>query len=103
MLYDCIKARKREKIRNRYNEAPHLTKDTNGKATTSQLDITNESHCGVYEIQEARVILKPKQPGNLTLALHSNVIVVIRNLCSRLHTISVSKMHTSKRSSHDER
>ena len=28
---------------NRYNQAPHLTQDTNGKTTTSQLDITNES------------------------------------------------------------
>ena len=35
--------RKREKIRNRYNHAPHLTQDTNGKLTTSQEDITNES------------------------------------------------------------
>ena len=26
-----------------YNQAPHLTQDTNGKVTTSQLDITNES------------------------------------------------------------
>ena len=35
--------RKRAKIRNRYNQAPYLTQDTNGKVTTSQLDITNES------------------------------------------------------------
>ena len=35
--------RKRSKIWNRYNQAPHLTKDTNRKMTTSQLDITNES------------------------------------------------------------
>ena len=28
---------------NRYNQAPHLAQDTNGKMTTSQLDITNES------------------------------------------------------------
>ena len=27
---------------NQYNQAPHLTKDTNGKVTTSQLDVTNE-------------------------------------------------------------
>ena len=27
----------------RYNQAPHLTQDTNRKVTTSQLDITNES------------------------------------------------------------
>ena len=38
-----FKVRKRAKIRNRYNQAPHLTQDTNGKMTTSQLDITNES------------------------------------------------------------
>ena len=31
------------KIRNRYNQAPHLTQDTNGKVTNSQLDTTNES------------------------------------------------------------
>ena len=38
-----IKVRKKAKIRNRYNQAPHLTQDTNGKVTTSQLDIINES------------------------------------------------------------
>ena len=38
-----MKVRKRAKIRNRYNQAPHLTQDTNVKETTSQLDITNES------------------------------------------------------------
>ena len=37
------KVRKRAKNRNRYNQAPQLTQDTNGKVTTSQLDITNES------------------------------------------------------------
>ena len=31
------------KIRNRYNQVPHLTQDTNGKVTNSQLDTTNES------------------------------------------------------------
>ena len=30
-------------LSNRYNQAPHLTQDTNGKLTTSQLDFTNES------------------------------------------------------------
>ena len=38
-----IKVRKKAKIRNRYNQAPHLTQDTNGKVTMFQLDITNES------------------------------------------------------------
>ena len=31
------------KIRNRYNQVPHLTQDTNGKVTNSQLDTINES------------------------------------------------------------
>ena len=39
----CSYSKKRPKIRNRYNQAPHLTQDTNGKMTTLQLDITNES------------------------------------------------------------
>ena len=38
-----MKVRKRAKIRNRYNQATHLTQDINGKVKTSQLDITNES------------------------------------------------------------
>ena len=37
-----LKVRKRAKIRNRYNQAPHLTQDTYGKVK-SQLDIRNES------------------------------------------------------------
>ena len=37
------KVRKKAKIRNRYNHALHLTQDTDGKVTTSQLGITNES------------------------------------------------------------
>ena len=31
------------KIRNRYNQVPHLTPDTNGKVAKSQLDVINES------------------------------------------------------------
>ena len=42
-IFLIIIVKKRAKIRNRYNQAPHLTQDTNVKLTTSQLDITNES------------------------------------------------------------
>ena len=31
------------KIRNRYNQVPHLTQDTNGKVTNSQFDTTDKS------------------------------------------------------------
>ena len=36
------KVRKGAKIRNRYNQVPHLTRDTNGKVTNSQKDTANE-------------------------------------------------------------
>ena len=38
-----FKVKKGAKIRNRYNQVPHLTQDTNEKVTNSQLDTTNES------------------------------------------------------------
>ena len=38
-----IQVSKGAKIRNRYNQVPHLTQDTNGKVTNSQLDTTYES------------------------------------------------------------
>ena len=38
------KVGKGAKIRNRYNEVPHLTQDTNGKVTDSQLDTTHEKY-----------------------------------------------------------
>ena len=37
------KVSKGAKIRNRYNQVPHQTQDTNGKVTNSKLDTTNES------------------------------------------------------------
>ena len=43
LLHFDKKVSKGAKIRNRYNQVPHLTQDTNGKVTNSQLDTTNES------------------------------------------------------------
>ena len=43
LVQDRIKVSKGAKIRNRYNQAPHLTQDNNWKVTNSQLDTTNES------------------------------------------------------------
>ena len=37
------KVSKGAKIRNRYNQVPHLTQNTNGKVTNSQLDTTKGS------------------------------------------------------------
>ena len=36
--WSLVKVIKRANIRNRYHQAPHLTKDTNGKVTNSQLE-----------------------------------------------------------------
>ena len=36
LLFACNKVSKVAKIRNRYNQVPHLTQDTNGKVTNSQ-------------------------------------------------------------------
>ena len=40
---NIFKVSKDAKIRNRYNQVPHLTQGTKGKVTNSQLDTTNES------------------------------------------------------------
>ena len=40
---NLIEVSKGAKIRNRYNQVPHLAQDTNGKVTNYQLDTTNES------------------------------------------------------------
>ena len=42
-IYCTAKVSKGAKIMNRYKQVPHLTQDTNGKVTNSQLDTTNES------------------------------------------------------------
>ena len=43
MWHNLFEVSKGAKIRNLYNQVPHLAQDTNGKVTNSQLDTTNES------------------------------------------------------------
>ena len=43
MAISLFEVSKGAKIRNRYNQVPHLTQDINGKVTNSQLDTTDES------------------------------------------------------------
>ena len=51
-FYNCLgcqygsKVSQGAKIRNRYNQVPHLTQETNGKVTNSQLDITKREPRG---------------------------------------------------------
>ena len=76
-ICDKNKVRKRAKIRNRYNQAPHLTQDTNGKVTTSQLDITNES-------QEASPFPASDHKASINRCAHESTIV------SKAHFIYLS-------------
>ena len=46
---DFLKVNKGANIRNRYNQVPHLTQNTNGKVTNSQLDTKNESLAGDHK------------------------------------------------------
>ena len=43
LIVKNVKVSKGAKIRNRYNQVPLLTQDTNGQETNSQLGTTNES------------------------------------------------------------
>ena len=45
------KVNKRAKIRNRYNQVPHLTQDTNGKVTNSQLDTKTRAKRSAFSQQ----------------------------------------------------
>ena len=55
-----LKVSKGAKIKNRYNQVPHLTQDTNGKVTNTQLYTTNESQevspfpAGNHKVQRNR-------------------------------------------------
>ena len=76
------KVRKRAKIRNRYNQAPHLTQDTNAKVTTSQLDITNESQeaspfpAGDHKVSKgAKIRNRYNQVPHLTQDTNGNVTI----------------------------
>ena len=66
-----VKVRKGAKIRNRYNQAPHLTQDTNGKVEASQIDITNESEevsafpAGDHKVPINRRTRKSMKPSRL--------------------------------------
>ena len=43
-LSNCDKIRKAARIRNQYNQAPHLTQDITWESDKTQLNIKNESH-----------------------------------------------------------
>ena len=80
LLYNLGQKRKGAKTRNRYNQVPHLTQDTNGKVTNSQLDITNESQ----EVSPFRsgdhkasisILARKYNKTEITQMIHKNVLL----------------------------
>ena len=100
-----LKVIKGAKIRNRYNQVPHLTQDTNGKVTNSQLYITNESQevspfpAGDHKAQINRRTQshnKHKTEKNIKYAQKSSVVSWIdtipkREVCRRtpIHELAI--------------
>ena len=81
-----MKVRKRAKIRNRYNQAPHLTQDTKGKVTTPQLDITNESQRSALSQQVTTRHQQTDVPKSITKPDRNNINVPQKKY--RLGTVS---------------
>ena len=57
-----LKVSKGAKIRNQYNQVPHLTQDTNGKVTNSQLDILLFITAVVQDETESEVFWQLNSP-----------------------------------------
>ena len=81
------KVSKGAKIRNRYNQVPHLTQDTNGKVTNSQLDNTNESQevspfpAGDHKAHiNRRVQRHSKHKTEKTLKIHKRITALERSV-----------------------
>ena len=89
-----IKLSKGAKIRNRYNQVPHLTRDTNGKVTNSQIDATNESQLTNFSpkrlfcvlkrnVSMRRLFEKTKHTSARKIAIHSKTHYFFRqSICS---------------------
>ena len=53
-----VKVSKGAKVRNQYNQVPHLTQGTNEKVTNSKLDTTNESQ----EVSPIETLISKARP-----------------------------------------
>ena len=89
-MFNGTKVSKGAKIRNRYNQVPHLTQDTNGKVTNSQLDTTNESQevspfpAGDHKAHINRQALFKFTSAAVLLAVFRIHKIPINKDCSRL-------------------
>ena len=85
-IHKIFIVRKSAKIRNRYDQAPHLTQDTNGKVTTSQLDITNER-------QEVSPFFLSLYTARASFEYYRQVYFVHSGLQDESPQVSISKLH----------
>ena len=82
-----VQISKGAKIRNRYNQVPHLTQENNGKVTNSQLDTANESQevspfpAGDYKAHINRRAQKhSKHKREKTLKIHKRSTALERSV-----------------------
>ena len=70
---NVLEVRKGAKIRNRYNQAPHLTQDTNGKVTTSRSDITKIAKRSALSQQVTTRHQQTDMPESITKQDRNNI------------------------------
>ena len=82
-----VKVSKGAKIRNHYNQVPHLIQDTNRKVTNSQLDTTNESEqaspfpAGDHKAHINRLAQRhSKHKTEKTLKIHKRSTALVRSV-----------------------
>ena len=94
-MYLC-KVSKGAKIRNQYNQVPHLTQDTIGKVTNLQFDTTNESQevspfpAGDHKAQRNRHATQDRKNINDPQKKHRSVKNILLEGFNRTHGANLS-------------
>ena len=70
-------------MRDRYNQAPRLTQDTNGKVTSSQLDIPNESQeVSPFPAGDHKALMDRRVLIGFSLSVKAVTLIFISGRCS---------------------
>ena len=86
-----IKVSKVAKIRNRYNQVPDLTQDTNGKVTNPQLDTTRAKRSALYP--NLNILLHGNE--GLSEELKLNIFKAVYNFITKSKRFSLYLVHTN--------
>ena len=78
------------KIKNRYNQVPHLTQDANGKETNSQLDTTGQPFQGYQWERENSQLDTPNESQEVSPKLMFDEKMIIIISIGRLYVLCIS-------------